>query len=189
MQRINVNLYPKDGYFFKEQDGTMIRGKKWGEVVSKVAAYRSRAKLAPGEPAREVIAQACTRNPSFCFQQGTITIAPRVTLKARVLKWLNGLLQVPKAELEYVSPALAKERSQICASCPQNQSLGVTSCSSCKQAFGEFRKQLIGSARVRDQRLGGCQILASDLTTAVHLDEVRVDNTELPAHCWRKKII
>jgi len=189
MQRINVNLYPKDGYFFKEQDGVVIRGKKWTEVITKTVEYRIRAKLPAGDPAKEVIAQACTRNPSFCFQQTRVTVAPTVTLKARVIKWLNGLLKVPKEELEYVSPVVAKERSQICATCPQNQSLGVTGCSSCKQAFTEFRKQLLGGARIRDHRLGGCAILESDLVTAVHLDEVRVDIPSLPAHCWRKKII
>ncbi len=184
-QRINVNLYPKDGYFFKEQDKTIIRAGNWKDVIKKVVAYRERARLPLGEPEREVIAQACSRNPSHCFDKVVVTARPPVTLKSKVLQWLNAMLKV-KAELTYVTPQEAAVRAQVCAGCPMNQSLGVSSCNSCKQAFGEFRKQLLGGSRVRDARLGGCAILNSDLMTATHLDEIRVDNKALPAHCWRK---
>lgn len=189
IQRINVNLYPKDGYFFKDSDGTVLRAGNWSGVIKKVREYRQRAGLSPGDPTTEVIAQACTRNPSFCYQKTTVSVAPQVTVKARALQWLNSILRTPKDQLQYVQPAEAKARAVICAGCPMNQSLGVTSCSSCKQAFTEFRKQLLGAARVRDSRLGGCAALGCDLMTAAHLDEVRVDSAALPGHCWRKKIV
>lgn len=189
MLRINVNLYPKDGYFFKEQDNTILRAANWSLVVKKVIDYRKRAGLDAGNPGEEVMAQACQRNPNYCYEQNRTVPAPQVTAKARALQWLFGISQLAKDSLEFVKPEEAKARSAICAACPKNSSLGVSACSSCKQAFNEYRKNLLGGARIRDGRLGGCAVLGSDLTTAVHLDEVRVDNSELPANCWRKKII
>jgi hypothetical protein len=83
-----VNLYPKDGYFFKEQDGTNLRAGNWPLVIRKVVDYRRQARLAPGDPVTEVIAQACQRNPSYCYESNRAAVpAPRVTLKATVLKW------------------------------------------------------------------------------------------------------
>lgn len=189
MQRINVNLFPKDGYFFRDSNGTVLRAGNWPAVIKKVREYRQRAGFPPGDPATEVIAQACTRNPAYCYEKTHVAVAPQISLKARALQWLNAIMRIPKDQLQFVSPAEAKSRAGICASCPMNQSLGVTSCNSCKQAFTEFRKQLLGGARVRDARLGGCAVLNCDLMTAMHLDEVRVDSAALPQHCWRKKII
>jgi hypothetical protein len=189
MLRINVNLYPKDGYFFKDQDHTTLRGANWSEVVRKVVEYRKRAGLPPGKPAEEVMAQACQRNPSYCHETNRVVPPPRVTAKALALQWLFGISKTPKAELEFVTPDEAKSRAGICATCPKNSSLGVSACSSCKQAFSEYRKNILGDSRIRDGRLGGCAVLGADLTTATHLDEVRIDNGDLPQNCWRKKVL
>lgn len=191
VRRINANLYPKDGYYFKESDGAHIRAGNWRALIKTVTAYRQRQRIAIGDVESEVIAQACSRQPNICFEdRGHVVPKTRVTLKVRVLKWLNAFTQSQRKQpLAYVDAATATQRAAICAACPKNGSLGVSSCSTCKQALAEYRKMLLGAARVRDGRLGGCEILGSDLVTAAHLDEIRIDDPALPGHCWRKKAI
>jgi len=144
-----------------------------------------------GNPEQDVVAQACRRDPQICGESYRVSpIARPPSLKATVLKWLSSFLNLTRKgeKLEFVSPNEAYDRSNTCERCPFNTPLGVSSCSSCKQALREFRKALLGSKK-QDTRLGGCSILGVDLQTAVHLEELRVDNPQLPAHCWRKKSV
>jgi hypothetical protein len=184
-------MFPKDGYWFRESDGTIIKGSSWKLVTKKVVEYRERAKMSPGNPAVEVAEQACARQPTICHNVVKYEPAKRpLSLKSRVLKWLSEFkLRVAKGEkLEYVADAEAKARADACAQCSANVPLGPSSCSACKQAVTEMRKSIIGPRRA-DGRLNGCNFLGIDLPTAVHLDEIRLDNNELPAHCWRKKSV
>jgi len=191
MVRINCNLYPSGGYYFDESDGSRQRAGGWRAVIKKVTAYRQRARLPLGDVENEVMAQACSRNPALCYDDRAVQPPkPAVTVKARVLKWLFGFKQLQEREpISYVGVAEAAARAAICAGCPQNTPLGVHTCATCKATLKEYRKQLLGGGRPRDARLGGCNVLGCDLVTAVHLDEIRVDNGALPAHCWRKKTI
>lgn len=193
MRRINCNLYPSGGHFFVESDGSKHRAGNWRAVIKKVTEYRQRARLPMGDVEQEVMAQACARNPSICYDDRRAPPPPQpksVTIKAQVLKWLFGFQQLKEREpLNYVSTAESVARAAICAKCPLNTPLGVKTCATCKETLKEYRKQLLGGARARDSRLGGCAVLGSDLVTAVHLDELRVENPALPPHCWRKKAI
>lgn len=191
MRRINVNLYPKDGYFFIEADQSRHRAASWRAVIKRVTEYRQRQGLPVGNVEVEVMEQACSRNPSLCVQDNAAPAPkPQVTLKHRVIQWLSAISRIAdRGPLSFVREKESTARASICAKCPKNTALGVKSCSTCKQALAEYRKNLIGGARVRDARLGGCDVLGADLVTAVHLDEIRVDNPALPANCWRKKAI
>lgn len=188
MKKFNNNLYPSGGFFFKDADGVVHREKSWAKVAAKVTAYRARAGKPIGEPLAEVMQQACQRNPSLCYEDGIRPASPKppTSLKQRAILWLNTMLGIHrKTKLELVTPAEAERRAQICATCPLNTPMGVSSCASCKQAAKVLRQELIG-ARKRDQRLEGCSVLGVDLVSAVHLDEPRVARNDLPAHCWRR---
>jgi hypothetical protein len=188
MKKFNSNLYPSGGYFFKDEDGVVHRAKSWEKVALKLEDYRRRQKKNPGSPLVEVMAQACSRNPSLCYEDSGRPAPPKppTSLKQRIILWLNSMLNAHrKVKLEMVTPAEADQRAQICASCPFNTPMGVKSCSTCRQAVKVLRQELIGS-RKRDGRLEGCSLLGADLTAAVHLDEPRVPRGDLPAHCWRK---
>lgn len=191
MLRINCNIYPKDGHFFIESDGSTQRAGNWRAVIKKVTAYRQRARLPVGDVEREVMAQACSRNPGSCYDDRAVQAPkPALTVKTRVLKWLFAFKATQERErLSYVGAPEAATRAGVCAACPKNTPLGVSTCATCKATLKEYRKQLLGGGRARDSRLGGCDVLGCDLVTAVHLDEVRVDNPALPGHCWRKKTI
>jgi hypothetical protein len=191
MLTIKPNLYPADGYRFKETDGTIFRGPNWNSVLKQVVAYRERAKLPKGDPLREITEQACARQPAICFDdQGRVAPKTQLSLKSKCLKWLNGFFQAKEKgeSLAFVSAGEAEKRAEICRACPANHDLNISGCSSCKQSFAEFRKGILES-RVQLKGVHGCGVLAVDLKVAVHLDEIRIDNPNLPAVCWRKKAL
>lgn len=187
MIRINVNLYPKDGYLFKEKDGALIRSAKgWNDIIVRVKDYRRRNNLPAGDAETEVHAQACANNPTFCAETNYTPVPTSGrSLKGFVLRWLAELRK-NKDKIKYVSADEAKERAAICATCPFNRAI-PEGCSPCKQAIRESRKELL-SKRVVNHSLNACDKLGTDLPTAVHLDEQRIEGDDLPAHCWRKRV-
>lgn len=188
MKTINSNLYPKEGFHFKDSDGTVIRADSWAGVIARVVKYRARAGLAPGDPPAEVIEQACRDNPGLCRTQSNVANLQlrKTSLKASVLKWISGLWESREAwPMQFVENAEREKRSQICAKCPNNTAL-PGGCASCRAALDSLRKRLIGN-RFIDGRLNACLILGEDLPLTVHLEHVALDNKELPNGCWRKR--
>lgn len=188
MKRINVNLFPRDGYFFKDQDGAVIRGENWSSVMRRVEAYRKRNGYAVGNVENEVSAQACARNPSHCsdINDATIHQTKIVSLKGRVLKYLGFIRSLLPSRVPWVSATEAARRAGICAGCPQNTPL-PEGCASCRAALNAMRNEILGPHRARDSRLNGCAILGEDLPTCVHVDHDVVDSPELPHNCWRRQ--
>jgi|KBSSwiStaDraftv2_1062776.scaffolds.fasta_scaffold263405_3 hypothetical protein len=192
MNRINVNLFPKSGFIYKESDGTTIAGSTWDGVVNRVRAYRKRAGLPPGDPENEVRAQACQRDPVLCTNDdGSHARAVKVaTLKGRVLQWFSRIKAGNAREpIQLAFTEVMYARANVCASCPMNQPL-PEGCSSCKSALEELRVDIIG-ARPTDGRLvhHGCNVLGADLATQAWIESPTVENAELPAHCWRKRTL
>lgn len=181
---INQNIYPNGGYYFKDADGTRHFGDSWAGVIKRVAWYRQRKGVPLGDPAAEVIAQACQRNPSLCTQgRDNVAAAKKQPLKSRVLTWMNNLRG--NKDIRFVEDEVRKERSRICASCANNMPL-AGGCASCKAALKALRDEVLGR-RPFDARLNGCQILGEDLPTSVQIDSQTVEDSELPGHCWRKR--
>lgn len=185
---INVNLYPREGYFFKDADGSVHRAADWPKVMVNVAAYRKRAGMRIGDVEAEVSAQACARNPAHCAEinEATIHATKIASLKGRVLKYLSfirGL--VPGNRVPWVAERDAANRASVCASCPLNTAL-PEGCSSCRAAVREMQKEILGGRRI-DARLNGCAILGESLPVSIWVDHTVVDSDALPAHCWRKR--
>lgn len=192
MQRIRVNMYPKGGHRFVERDGTRLVSQSWPGVIARLRAYRKRNKLPAGDPEREVTEQTCVNNPAACYSDdGQHAAAIKVTnLKSRVLAWFSQIRKTARREIsEFASAELAQARAQVCAGCPANQSL-PQGCSSCLAAVKELRLEVIGG-RPADARLvgHGCAVLGAELATQVWLEQVTVDNSELPTCCWRRRSV
>lgn len=187
MQTLNPNVYPKGGHYYKESDGTKLVGQTWSGVVSRVANYRKRAGLPPGNPQQEVIDQACARDPGLCRNDNGVRAeqTKRASLKSRVLQWLA--LAKAHNESPCVPDEVARARASICAGCPLNTEIGQ-GCGSCKQALGEARKEILGRTR-QDSRLHGCAETGEDNCVAVWLERPTIDSAALPGYCWRKRTI
>ncbi len=187
MNTLNPNVYPKGGYYYKESDGTKIVGQTWSGVVSRVANYRKRAGLPIGNPEQDVVNQACSRNPEICRNDNGVRVeqTKRASLKSRVLSWLA--LAKAHNESPSVPEEVARARANVCAGCPLNTEVG-SGCSSCKQALGEARREILGRTR-QDSRLHGCAETGEDNVVAVWLERPTIDNPVLPPHCWRKRTL
>lgn len=190
MMNINPNVFPKGGFVFKDSDGTPIVGNSWEGVIARVAKYRARAGLAPGDPRAEVIAQACATNPVLCVhdngEYGRKIVS--ASLKTRILKWLRDALAYKEAgHMEFIEEEERKRRAAICAACPKNGAL-PTGCQSCNQALDEIRKKIIGG-RFFDARLQGCEVTGEYLPVSTHIVVHAVDLPEAPGNCWRKRTL
>jgi hypothetical protein len=187
MKRINLNLFPKDGYIFVDKDGTRLVAANWRGVIARVADYRKRNNLPVGNPEQEVHEQACERNPAYCSeiteQQKEMTRV--ASLKGRVLAWLSGVLAGrEKQPITFLPESTVKARAEICATCPKNAAI-ADSCSSCRAALKAYRKNILGSRPING-RLNGCVILGEDTAVSTAVDQILSDDADLPAHCWRK---
>jgi hypothetical protein len=190
MRHINSNIYPKEGFYFRERDNATIRGDSWPGVIARVKNYRKRAGYEPGNPDVEVIEQACARNPGLCHEDNPAyqEKLKAATLKTRVLRWFADIQARMKGEpLTFASEFDAKNRANVCVLCPYNKSL-PDGCASCKAAVQESRKNVIG-ARFVDARVHCCDVLGEDINVTRWLEQQTLDNGELPGHCWRKRTL
>lgn len=189
MKTVNPNIFPKtEGYVFTESDGARIFGGSWAGVIARVAVYRKRAGYPPGDPAREVMAQACANNPGACIEDNAAEHAAQLRkspLKSRVLTWLNA--QRGRNDRQLVEDGIARSRAGVCAKCQFNQPMSG-GCASCAAALKALRSEILGR-RLVDGRLNGCDALGEDLPTSIHLELQAVENTELPGDCWRKRTL
>lgn len=190
MTRINVNIYPKEGYFFIEADGTRLVGTSWSGVIARVKDYRARNGMPTGSPENEVHNQACKRNAALCSTVDAATIVQRakVSMKGRMLGYLNMLRKKrAKEPILFVDKEAAKRRATICAACSFNTPL-KEGCGSCRAALAEVRRDILGP-RNQDGRLSGCLISGEDLPVATHIESENISLPTAPAHCWRKRTL
>lgn len=188
MNTINPNMVPANGYEFQNQDGVKLTGNSWGGLARQVREYRQRIGQPVGDPRSEILAQACERNPALCVfsSERPIQVDDATKLKVRRLQWLTVFRKRREdgEDIPMVKPEEAAARVEVCVKCHSNKQVS-TGCSACASALNALRRIVIGD-RQRHERVNACVILGSDLVTAVHLDELRVNNEALPPTCWRK---
>lgn len=186
MLRLRLNIAPKNGYFFKETDGSPHQATSWAALIKKVIRYRVLNGKPKGDPEGEITAQACARDSSVCYNDDPVTRmqTKRASLKGIVLAWFAELRKKKKVgHILFTDGGVMTARANICATCPQNTEL-PGGCSSCKKIVREMRREVLGD-RGQDGRIHACAILGTDLPTATWLDEPQLDN--VPDHCWRKR--
>lgn len=190
MRKLNPNLFPKDGFWFKNGDGVKLAAATLKDLVVRVIAYRKRARQEPGDPANEVVGQICERNPVLCYNDaGSMEVAlKKASLKSRVLAWMAlARRHAKESKIEFVDFQTSQARAAVCAKCPLNVAF-EQGCASCNETQNEIRKEVMGR-RVLDQRLMSCLVLGEDMKMAAHMERETVDNGDLPAHCWRKRTL
>lgn len=187
MIKINVNLFPKSGYIFKDKDGTThVSTRSWRDVINRVESYRRLNKIPVGDPEKEVLEQACARNPGHCYDDQSppvVSSASKSSIKSAVLAWLTFTRRI-KDQLSFVSSDTAAKRAEICANCPFNNPV-KQGCAPCQTFIAEMRKSILKDRKV-DSRLHACSVLSRDTGVMVHLDRVTEKNDALPDHCWMK---
>ncbi len=190
---VNPNLYPKNGYRFKEKDGSYQKASNWEGVIKKVTAYRERAGWPVGDVRAEVMAQACANNPSLCIDNSPRQIIhPKAsyasTLFQKVSNWLSQLVQkLQRRQLELVDGPEARRRAAICAVCPRQMAV-PTVCGACISQMSNFRRVILQGQPPANAGLNGCSALGEDTQVSVHLKLEPVDTDDQPPQCWRRSV-
>jgi hypothetical protein len=188
--KLLMNVMPANGYRFRDSDGTAFTSTGWGDLVKLVADYRRRQGKPTEGVEQEVLEQACVRNPQICMdagpRQGKRVFMPAATPKSRAIRWLNSVSELPKP-LILVLKDEADRRAGACLRCPRNVPAGV-GCAACVNAMSALRAKAFPGQRMKfNPDLHVCEVLGTDLPTAVWLrDQLAVSNPDLPAHCWMK---
>lgn len=188
MKGINPNIYPKDGFWFKESDGARIFGDSWAGVVARVIAYRRRSKIPEGNARQDVITQACQRNPNLCIEDNGVTqaIRKRASLKSMILNWMIRLLErKTKSGLDYVDAGTQARRAEVCIKCVKNAPIS-SGCASCEATLKAQRENLL-SGRPASKNIFACSELGEYIPVSSWLDEQALDNDALPEECWRRR--
>src|ERR1043166_8237605 len=62
----NSALWPPSGWVFLDSDGVKHQGANKRDLLTKLKTYRSRNRLLPGNPEKEVNDQLCAQFPGYC---------------------------------------------------------------------------------------------------------------------------
>lgn len=169
----------------------VLTGGSLEELFAKIAAYRRRHKMEPGNPEKEFTDRFCEDNPAYCFgaPKGTAKReAPRLGLNTRILNWVERMVSLAK-KFRRVDKAEAKRRADICAGCPK-QKEWESQCTTCAVSVRQIRRSLVGRLMAKfsePTRLRGCDVLGEDPQISVWMDIPPVKNPDLPKGCWRRK--
>lgn len=188
MKAINPNIFPHDGFWFQDADGSKHVGQSWAGVISRVKDYRKRNGKPTDTVDEEVITQACKRTPNICTDESASLKAQTryVSLKGRILLWMHRMRELKKTvSMVFVNDGMHAARSDVCIRCPRNTGL-PEGCGSCRAALKALMEEIIGR-RTSDPRLGGCATLGEYLPVSTWFDETTIANADLPAECWRKR--
>ena len=128
--------------------------------------------------------QNCASGSSTPLTQiGAIGVANYVSPINKAADWLS---KIGNQRLEYVDAALAAQRAQVCATCPQNVSW-LTPCQPCNDNVRIRTQQAKGSFRTPyDSHLHVCRIFGHMNAVAVWLaDTQSAGESQPPAICWK----
>lgn len=190
MRTFNPNLYPDGGYVFTDRDGTRIRGESWKDLESRVRGYRAVNGFEAGDPWAEIQNQICANQGGLCREEGPPPAPPTaaahsMTFNQRVIQWVAEIVQKKRVNaLPRVDDRTAAARARICAKCPKQKGLNRV-CQSCILSISQAEKAVLGGKSLH-RNLSPCSVLGQDCAIAVHVEQPRSNNPELPANCWRR---
>jgi hypothetical protein len=98
----------------------------------------------------------------------------------------NWLAEVGKSRQEFVDHALAEQRAQICAQCPQNIRW-ATPCAPCNETVEVRTQRLKGNMHTPyDRNLFMCRVYGHVNEVAVWMKDTHSSPIHpAPAHCWK----
>lgn len=191
MPRWNENLHPPNGFEFIDAEKIRHTGKNIHDLISTVAAYRTRRGLDAGDPIAEVNRQLCEKYPSRCLNGNAktkgATSRPRgASLGTRISGWLRVIwLKASRKQLEFVTDEESKRRAQICAGCAEHVAM-PGGCAACSETVHQISFQVRAGRDKYTAPLLMCKFAATDLRVDALLKQP-VSETA-PAHCWKTGI-
>lgn len=190
MNEINKNLYPPDGYVFREADGSHHRGGSWKDLQNRVKTYREINSIYIGDVWADIVIQVCARLPNFCRSNAPV-VPPRRresnSLNTRISAWVGQLLAAKRmGKVSFVPDDEARRRASICLGCPMQKPMART-CGACITLVDRSRRIVFGHKDPVHQGLLSCDALGEDSVLAVHLVQPPREPHLVPSFCWRKE--
>lgn len=190
MPRWNENLFPPNGFEFFDAEKIRHTGKSIHDLISNLAAYRTRRGLDAGDPIAEVNEQLCEKYPSRCLngkpaEKGEATSKTRKgSLGTRIAGWLRLVWgKASMKRIEYASEEQVKARVRICAACPKHVSM-PGNCAACAETVNTISFQLRAGRDDLSSLLRMCDYAATDLRVDVLLQQNADPNA--PSNCWKR---
>lgn len=187
--RWNESLYPPGGYEFVDADSIRHVGTSLRDLISKLAAYRTRRGIAPGNPVAEVHGQLCSRFPTRCLN-GEPPAADQPlpsgaqSLGTRITAWLRSVwTEMSQSRIEFVDEATVKQRALTCIACP-NYSRFPGDCVACSETLNTISFQLRAGRDKFSAPLRCCSHFGTDLRVDTLLKQLA--NAKAPDNCWKK---
>lgn len=187
-REMNPNLYPPDGYVFRERDGSIHRGDSWRDLTRIVTEYRTRNKMEVGEVRAEIMTQHCAKVPGHCRDEVAFVPPPAdgLSFNKKVLGWVAWALGRKRLNAwDLVEESEVDRRAAICAVCPMQKSLNH-SCEACLTTLKSGRKALLDGKMPKYLNLQPCGVLNEDCATSVHAILEPKQGPNLPEACWRR---
>jgi hypothetical protein len=183
----NESLWPPSGYEFIDSENIRHVGSSLNDLISKVAAYRTRRGLPPGNPISEVNEYLCKLFPTRCKEgpaSSSVTVGSTPSLATRITEWLRAVwLRVSQKQVEFVSEDEVKRRADICKACSLHAAL-PNGCAACAETFNHLSFQLRAGRDRYSEQLRVCSRYGTDLRVDVLV--VQPTQADAPANCWKR---
>ena len=189
MTQIDQIRTPPGGWHFFEA-GIRYDSRTCQELYHKILKVRLGNRQPIDRLQEEINNYIASISPSHVVRTIPQVIRKEKSLSDRVYNWACSLydnfrphkLQTPIQE--------ANIRSEICVNCPHNIRYR-SNCGSCASQTDRLTTAVKnGRHSAYEHRLGGCNILGIDLSTAVLLEDdmlgEKTNDERLPNNCWRK---
>lgn len=188
MPHWNENLFPPSGFVFVDAEAIRHVGNNLSDLISRVAAYRTRRGLPPGNPISEVNAYLCNLFPNRCLKGPPATPgvvkASGISFGAKIASWLRGMwLKVSQKQVEFVDEGEVKRRAAICEKCSFFTRF-PTECQACSDTFNQISFQLRAGRDKHTSNLKACAKFGSDLRVDVLV--AQPPQPTAPENCWKR---
>jgi hypothetical protein len=130
--------------------------------------------------------QNCADSPQSPYQ-GYIGVTKAMSYARPIDRVANWLVTISQQRPAFVEPALAAQRAQICAQCPQNIHW-ATGCGPCNDNVSVRTQNIKGSLSTPfDRHLFACRVFGHSNEVAVWLkDAPKAPEHPPPGNCWLK---
>jgi hypothetical protein len=185
----NPHLSPPGGFEFIDPEGVRHVGDNANHLAAKLAEYRIRRGLPPGNPVAEIHGDLCQRFPGYCqggpkpASEKPPATQPLDPLTTQIGRWLLGVHREAAAKAaKYVPEEEAARRAAICAKCPEQAPLPAK-CVSCAETMNQVSFQLRAGRDKSSRKLAACSRFGTDLRVDALLEQPAAANA--PENCWK----
>jgi hypothetical protein len=189
MIQIDQIRVPPGGWHFFEA-GIRYDAPSYQELYQKLLKIRLNNRQPFDRLQEEINNYIASISPTHTIRTIPQVIRKEKSLSDRIYNWACNLYDMFRPHKQQTPLHEANIRGEVCANCPHNLRYR-SNCGSCADQTGRLLTAVKnGRHSTYEHRLGGCNVLGIDLSTAVLLEDDMLgdksNDSRLPDNCWRK---